>query len=95
MSGYWVVQSESRNDPEAAKKYAELWKPIAKKYQAQILVGPDKHNCREGEDVQRLFIVHFPSYEQAVACYEGPEYQSALPYGLRAYKRTFFIVRAN
>ena len=95
MSGYWVIQGKSRGDPDAARRYAELWKPIAEKYQARLLVGPDRHRCEEGEDVQRLFIVRFPTYEQAVACYEGPEYQAALPYAMRAYTRSLFIVREN
>jgi uncharacterized protein (DUF1330 family) len=95
MTGYWVVQSTPRNDPEAARKYADLWTVIAKKYQAQLLAGPETHRCLEGEEVPRLFIVRFPSYEQAVACYEGPEYQAALPYALRAYRRSFFVLREN
>ena len=93
MNGFWVVQSESRNNPEAAKKYSELWKPIGQKFDARILAGPDSHDCREGNNLQRLFIVSFPTYDQAVACYESAEYQEAKKFGQLAYTRSFFILQ--
>lgn len=95
MSGYWMVQGKSRDDAEAARKYAELWAPIAARYEAQILAGPDGHLCKEGEVRPRLFIVRFPSYEKAVACYESPEYQAALAYATRAYERSLVILRGK
>ena len=92
MSGYWIVSGRSLGDAEAAQAYAELWKPIAERFGAVFLAGPNGHICKEGADSERLFIVQFPSYAVAVECYESPEYQAVLPHAARAYVRTLFIV---
>src|SRR5690554_1411273 len=95
VSGYWIVQGTSRGDAEAARKYAELWPAIAAKFDAAILAGPDSHLRKEGEAPARMFIVGFPSYEKAVACYESPEYQAVLPYAMRAYDRSLVILQGK
>jgi uncharacterized protein (DUF1330 family) len=92
MCGYWIVSGRSLGDAGAAQAYADLWKPIAEKFGAVFLAGPHGHTCKEGTDSERLFIVRFPSYTDAVECYESPQYQAALPHAARAYVRTLFIV---
>lgn len=92
MSGYWIVLGASRDDSDAAASYRELWQDIAQKYEARIEAGPTGHVCKEGGDIERLFVVRFPTFERAVACYESPEYREARRYATAAYDRTVFIV---
>ena len=46
----------------------------------------------EGRDWARNVVIVFASYEQALACYDSPEYQAALSYAKRASVRELFIV---
>ena len=95
MAGYWIVQGKSGHDENAAQRYAELWKPIAAKFGATIIAGPGGHVFKEGDAAARVFIVHFPSYDDALACYESPEYQAALLFASRAYVRSLVIVEGR
>ena len=47
---------------------------------------------REGPEYARQLIVRFDSYEQAVACYDSPEYQEAMKLALQASDRELAIV---
>ncbi len=42
-----------------------------------------------------MVIVEFSSYEQAVACYDDPEYRESLPYAFKAYDRELVIVEGR
>ena len=50
---------------------------------------------KEGEDFPRNVVVEFPSYDQAVACYESPAYAEALTYAEGAAERIFAIVNGD
>ena len=63
-------------------------RPIAEKYGARFIAGREgAHETREGEEFARVLLVEFPSYEQARAAYDDPDYQAALPYARDAYAR--------
>ena len=49
----------------------------------------------EGPDYARNVMVRFESFEQAVACYESPEYQEAVEFRRRAAESQFFIVQGE
>ena len=74
-----------------------LWAPIAKKYGAQFIAGRGvRHETREGPDFPRVSVLAFPSYEEAVACYDDPDYQKALPHAMKAYAdRDLVIVEST
>ena len=44
-----------------------------------------RHETREGPDFARVFVLEFPSYEQALACYDDADFQESLPYARKAY----------
>lgn len=92
MTGYWIVLGNSLNDPDAAKEYSVRWEPIAAKYKATFKAGPNGHEVKEGIAFERAFIVEFPDFETALACYNSPEYQSLTPLIERAYTRQLVIV---
>jgi len=93
MPGYFMIRSSEISDQAAFDEYAKRWGPIAKKYGARFIAGRGvRHQTREGEDLPRVLIVEFPSYEQAIACYDDPDYQEALVYARKAYSRRELVI---
>ena len=51
---------------------------IINRYQGKILARGGRYQIMEGpEDFHRFVVIEFPTLEQAVACFESPEYQEA------------------
>jgi uncharacterized protein (DUF1330 family) len=92
MAGYWVVRGGEIKDPSALQAYSQLWPPIAARYGAEIIAGKGKFETLEGPDYPRQLIVRFDSYQQALDCYEDPEYQEAKKLVRQAYDRELSIV---
>ncbi len=90
MAGYWIVRGGDIKDTEALAAYVEAWKPLAQKYGAQIISGALQ--TREGPAYPRTLIVQFDSFEQAVGCYDDPEYQVAKDLAQKAYDRELVIL---
>ena len=84
MAGYWLVKG-TVVDEAAYQEYVRLWKPIADRYSVRMIAGGGAHDTREGADFARVLIIEFPSYEQAVACYDDPDYREAMKHALAAY----------
>ena len=92
MSGYWMVRGGEIRDEQALKQYAEQWPPIAARYGAEIIAGKGACETREGDHYPRQLIVRFESYEQALACYDDPEYQRIKLLVSQAYERELSII---
>jgi uncharacterized protein (DUF1330 family) len=75
--GYWIVRVDV-SDPEAYKAYIAANATAFAKYHATFLVRGGQHETREGAARARNVVIEFPSYEQARACYDSPEYQHAM-----------------
>ena len=73
---YWIAQVTVSN-PDQYKHYAESASVAFKKYAAQILARGGRSSQMEGDGRPRNVVIEFPSYDDAVACYNSPEYQSA------------------
>jgi len=84
MAGFWIARG-TITDQDAYAHYARLWAPIAERFGARFIASGQRHQTREGVDKTRVAIIEFPSYEQALACYDDPDYQACLPYALAAY----------
>lgn len=77
MSAYWVARSRII-DPVAYKKYTDRIPAIMKQYGGKVLARGGKYKIMEGpETFHRFVVIEFPTLEQAVACFESPEYQEA------------------
>ena len=92
MAGYWLVRGGEIRDQDALQEYGQRWAAIAERYGAEIVAGRGAIETREGPHFPRQLVVRFESYEQAVKCYEDPEYQAALPFVQRAYERELSIL---
>lgn len=74
--GYWVAHVDV-DDMETYKAYiAANAEPFAA-YGARFLVRGGSREVREGAARARTVVIEFPSYEQALACYESEGYQKA------------------
>ncbi len=91
MAGYWVVKAKV-TDAEAYGAYAKLASEAVAKYAGRFLVRGGPATTMEGEDFPRNVVVEFPSVEQALACYNAPEYREALACQEGAADRMFAVV---
>ncbi len=77
MAAYWLARAKI-NDPVEYKKYTDLVPNILKKYQGKILARGGNYQVLEGpKTFERYVIIEFPSMEQAIACFDSPEYVAA------------------
>jgi uncharacterized protein (DUF1330 family) len=73
---YWIARV-TVTGPDQYKLYAESAPEAFKKYKAQILARGGRYSQLEGDGRPRNVVIEFQSYDDAVACYNSPEYQSA------------------
>src|SRR5262249_30978020 len=77
MPAYWVARSKI-NDPVQYKKYTDPLRPIFDKYGGKVLARGGRFQIMEGpEKFHRFVVIEFPTFEQAVTCFNSPEYQAA------------------
>lgn len=73
---YWIARV-TVTDPDQYKLYAEDAPKAFKKFEAKILARGGRHSQLEGDGRPRNVVIEFSSYEDAIACYNSPEYQAA------------------
>ncbi|WP_321343754.1 DUF1330 domain-containing protein [Breoghania sp.] len=74
--GYWIARVDV-DDPEAYKEYVATAKPAFERHGARFLVRGGKYDALEGTSRGRNVVIEFSSYDEAIACYNSPEYQAA------------------
>lgn len=75
--GYWIANNLV-HDSEAYKAYQEANAGPLHEFGGKFLVRAGRQMTPEGAMHPRSVIIEFPSYENAVACYESVSYQDAL-----------------
>jgi uncharacterized protein (DUF1330 family) len=73
--GYWIAHVDVSND-DGYKAYAAANPAIFRKFGGKFVIRGGPFECPEGASRSRNVVIEFPSYEQALACYRSPEYQS-------------------
>jgi uncharacterized protein (DUF1330 family) len=73
---YWIARVDV-SDPETYKKYVETAKPAFVRHKANFLARGGKTEVLEGKARARNVLIEFPSMEEALACYNSPEYTAA------------------
>jgi uncharacterized protein (DUF1330 family) len=76
MSAYMVFTKEKTTDPEELKTYADKIWATFEGHPVKVLVGYGRHEVLEGEPVEGVVILEFPTFEAAKAWYDSPAYQS-------------------
>lgn len=73
--GYWVARVDVSNE-EGYKPYMAANPGIFQKYGGRFVVRGGRFINPEGKCRSRNVVIEFDSYEQAMACYQSPEYQA-------------------
>ncbi len=73
---YWIARVDARA-PETYKKYVETGRPAYQRYGAKFLARGGRTEVLEGEARARNVVIEFASMEDALACYNSPEYTEA------------------
>lgn len=74
--GYWIAHM-TVNDPAEYPKYVAAAAESFKKYGAKFLARGGRTEAVEGAGRPRNVVIEFASFEDAMACYNSPEYQAA------------------
>ncbi|MEP1839180.1 MULTISPECIES: DUF1330 domain-containing protein [Alphaproteobacteria] len=74
--GYWIGNIDVRDAAVYEKYRAANAKPFAD-FGARFLVRGGTQQVREGNAFARTVVIEFPSYAEAVACYQSAGYQNA------------------
>ena len=88
--GYWMAMVDV-TDPENYPKYIAANKAAFDKYGAKFLTRGGQSTSPEEPTGNRHVIIEFDSYETALACYNSPEYQTALKFR-RMYSTGHFAI---
>lgn len=89
--GYWIGNMNV-HDADIYDKYrAANARPFAE-FNARFLVRGGTQQIREGVANTRTVVIEFPSYAEAVACYESPAYQAAKDIRLNVSDGTLIII---
>ena len=91
---YWIarVDVNSGADPETYKKYVETAKPAFERHGAKFLARGGRTEVLEGKARARNVLIEFPSMEEALACYNSPEYQAARKFRQSVSEGEFVLV---
>lgn len=91
MTALWIAHVHV-TDAEAYGRYAEAAGPAIAAHGGVFLARGGRYRQMEGHDRPRNVVARFPSFDDAVACYESPEYQAALSHAKGASERDLVIV---
>jgi uncharacterized protein (DUF1330 family) len=89
---YWIAHVHV-NDPETYKLYVEGARAAFEKHGARFLARGGK--CAElegGQGRERNVVIEFPSYQDALDCYNSPVYQAAMKHRQKAGVASLTIV---
>jgi uncharacterized protein (DUF1330 family) len=89
---YWIAIYKDLKNPENIKKYAEKASPAIKKYNGIILARGGKVETIEGNPSPRTVLIQFQNMEDALNCYNSPEYQEAMKIGNGEFNRHIQII---
>lgn len=74
--GYWFGQVDIV-EPDGYFAYAKAAKIAVKKFRGRYLVQAGANTGFEGDWRARHVLIEFDSYQQALDCYNSPDYQAA------------------
>ncbi|TBW36430.1 DUF1330 domain-containing protein [Siculibacillus lacustris] len=93
MAAYLIADT-LLTDPDAYEAYKAQARPLAEKWGGEYVARGGALAVKEDDlwTPSRLVIVRFPSFEQANAFYDSPDYAAILPIAEGSAKRTVVIV---
>ena len=92
MKAYWIAIYKDLKSANNLQGYAEKATIAIKKYNGKFLVRGGKTETLEGTPSPRTVLIEFPSIEDALNCYNSPEYQDAKKFAKEEFNRHIQIV---
>ncbi len=93
MPAYWIAHVEVK-DEALYGEYAKIATEAITAHGGEFLARGGRYKQLEGNDRARNVVAVFPTFEDAIACYESPRYQEAVGYAKRASTRDLVVVEA-
>lgn len=88
----YIIGHITVRDPEAYKEYVERDTPILKRLGGTFVVRGGQSEIMEGETFARHVVIEFPSYQEALAAYNDPDYQEVAKIRKRTADSTILVV---
>lgn len=76
VKGYWIARVDV-NDADRYPDYVSTAKPAFERYGAKFLARGGETHSLEGTNRARNVVIEFASVQDALDCYNSPEYQEA------------------
>jgi uncharacterized protein (DUF1330 family) len=93
--GYWVSAYPAISDPERLAAYDKLARPAVQAGGGRTFARGGRVVAHEAGITQRVVLIEFDSFEQAVAAYESEAYQKALAALPDGVERDFRIIEGT
>ncbi|MFC8722180.1 DUF1330 domain-containing protein [Kitasatospora sp. NPDC057198] len=90
--GYWVSVYPAISAPERLTAYNELAGPAVRAAGGRLLSRDGRVVAHEAGITQRVVLIEFDTFEQAVAAYESQAYREALAALPDGFERDFRII---
>ena len=94
MPALWISHVEV-TDADRYAKYAVIAKEAIEAHGGRFIARGGRYQQMEGRDRPRNVVAHFPSFEDAVACYNSPRYAEALQFSKDSSERDVVIVETT
>lgn len=89
--GYWIARMDVK-DVETYDRYRAANGKAFAAFGAKFLVRGGEQTSKEGQGRSRTVVLEFPSYADALACYESDAYQEAKEIRIDASEGDLVIV---
>ena len=93
--GYWVSVYPAISDPAGLTAYNKLARPAVQAGGGRVLSRGGRVVAHEAGITQKVVLIEFDSFEQAVAAYESEAYQKALVVLSGCVERDFRIIEGT
>ncbi|MFI7416579.1 DUF1330 domain-containing protein [Nonomuraea sp. NPDC049684] len=93
--GYWVSVYPAIPAPETLSAYNELAGPAVRAAGGRVLSRGGRVVAHEAGIAQRVVLIEFDSFEQAVEAYESEAYKKALVALPDGFQRDFRIIEGT
>ncbi len=93
MPAYWIAHVEV-TDEALYGQYAKIATEAIAAHGGEFLARGGRYTQLEGNDRARNVVAVFPTFEDAIACYESPRYQEAVGFAKQSSTRDLVVVEA-
>ena len=93
MPAYWIAHVEV-TDEALYGEYAKIATEAIAAHGGEFLARAGRYKQLEGNDRARNVVTVFPTFDDAIACYESPRYQEAVGFAKRSSTRDLVVVEA-